>query len=453
MYAILDIETTGGKFNEEGITEIAIYRFDGQEVIDQFSCLVNPEKPIQPFVVNLTGINQNMLRSAPKFYEVAKRIVEITEGCILVAHNAVFDYRVLRMEFDRLGYPFERNTLCTVELSKRLIPEMQSYSLGKLVRALGIPMSDRHRATGDAMATVKLFKLLLDKDHEKEILKALVRSQPIRQLEPKLLQIIDQLPAETGLYYFHREDGELIYIGKSKNIRKRVTQHFTGQNHKSKKIQQFTAAVTFETTGSELIALLKESEEIKKNKPVFNVAQQKTIFPVALYSQTGPEGYICLSLEKNDGRKKSILPFVNYDEGRNFLYKLADEHNLCQKLLGLSPGAGACFSHQTKKCPGACVREESAESHNQRLFDAIKKFEFHSKNMLIIDRGRSHDEKAVVLVENGDYKGFGFFNLNYQIQHIEVLRSLITPMDNNRDTVHIIQSFIRKKQSIKIIEF
>ncbi|MDP2059397.1 MAG: 3'-5' exonuclease, partial [Flavobacteriaceae bacterium] len=145
MYAILDIETTGGKFNEEGITEIAIYKFDGQEVVDQFSCLVNPEKPIQPFVVNLTGINQNMLRSAPKFYEVAKRIIEITDGCILVAHNAVFDYRVLRMEFDRLGYPFERNTLCTVELSKSLIPEMQSYSLGKLVRALGIPMSDRHR--------------------------------------------------------------------------------------------------------------------------------------------------------------------------------------------------------------------------------------------------------------------------------------------------------------------
>jgi len=335
VYAIIDIETTGGKFNEEGITEIAIYKFDGQDVIDQFSCLINPEKPIQPFVVNLTGINQNMLRSAPKFYEVAKRIVEITEGCVLVAHNAVFDYRVLRMEFDRLGYPFERNTLCTVELSKFLIPEMQSYSLGKLVRALGIPMSDRHRATGDAMATVKLFKLLLDKDQEKQILKALVRSQPIRQIEPKLLQILDQLPTETGLYYFHREDGELIYIGKSKNIKKRVTQHFTGQNRKSKKIQQFVAAVTFETTGSELIALLKESQEIKKNKPIFNVAQRKTFFGFALYNQLNKEGYQCLSIEKNDGRKKNITTFTSYEEGRSFLFKLAEEHHLCQKLLGL----------------------------------------------------------------------------------------------------------------------
>ena len=163
MYAILDIETTGGQFNEEGITEIAIYKFDGHEVVDQFISLINPEIPIQPFVVKLTGINNAMLRSAPKFYEVAKRIIEITQDCIIVAHNASFDYRILRTEFRRLGYDFNSNTICTVELSKKLIPDQPSYSLGKLVRSLGIPIADRHRATGDAMATVKLFKMLLAK--------------------------------------------------------------------------------------------------------------------------------------------------------------------------------------------------------------------------------------------------------------------------------------------------
>ena len=139
MYAILDIETTGGKYNEEGITEIAIYKFDGHEVVDQVISLVNPEKEIQPFVVNLTGINNNMLRTAPKFYEVAKRIVEITEDAVIVAHNAQFDYRILRTEFRRLGFNFERKTLCTVELAKQLLPDSESYSLGKLVRSLGIP--------------------------------------------------------------------------------------------------------------------------------------------------------------------------------------------------------------------------------------------------------------------------------------------------------------------------
>jgi len=175
MYAILDIETTGGKYNEEGITEIAIYKFDGHTVIDQFISLVNPEKPIQPFVVNLTGINNKMLQNAPKFYEVAKRIVEITTDCIIVAHNASFDYRILRTEFERLGFDFERQSLCTVELSQKLIPDQKSYSLGKLVRSLGIAISDRHRATGDAQATVKLFKMLLAKDVEKNILKETVK--------------------------------------------------------------------------------------------------------------------------------------------------------------------------------------------------------------------------------------------------------------------------------------
>ena len=146
MYAILDIETTGGKYNEEGITEIAIYRFDGHEIVDQFSSLVNPERSIQPFVVNLTGINNQMLRNAPKFYEVAKRIIEITEDCILVAHNAKFDNRILTTEFDRLGYTYSKKTLCTVELSKKLIPNLPSYSLGKLVKSLGIPLTNRHRA-------------------------------------------------------------------------------------------------------------------------------------------------------------------------------------------------------------------------------------------------------------------------------------------------------------------
>ena len=184
--------------------------------------MVNPERDIQPFVVNLTGINSKMLKSAPKFYEIAKRVVEITEGCILVAHNAKFDNRILKTEFNRLGFCFKRETLCTVELSKQLIPNLPSYSLGKLVRSLGIPASDRHRASGDATATLKLFKLLLAKDIEKTIIKAAIRTEPKHQMEPKLTEIISNLPAVTGVYYIHNSDGEIIYIGKSKNIKGRI---------------------------------------------------------------------------------------------------------------------------------------------------------------------------------------------------------------------------------------
>ena len=303
MYAILDIETTGGQFNEEGITEIAIYKFDGHEVIDQFISLVNPEIPIQPFVVKLTGINNAMLQSAPKFFEIAKRIIEITNDCVIVAHNASFDYRILRTEFRRLGYDFESRTLCTVELSKRLLPEQPSHSLGKLVRALGIPMADRHRASGDALATIKLFKILLEKDLEKEIVKDFIKLEFEKGIAPKLLDIVAGLPSKTGIYYIHNEKGNLIYIGKSRNIKKRVNQHFTGTSTKCKKIQAEVFTVTYDETGSELIALLKESEEIKINKPIYNRAQRKSIFQFALYAEKDTNGYINLKLQKADGRK------------------------------------------------------------------------------------------------------------------------------------------------------
>ena len=331
MYAILDIETTGGKYNEEGITEIAIYKFDGHNVIDQFISLINPERPIQPFVANLTGINNQMLNNAPKFFEVAKRIVEITTDCVIVAHNSSFDYRILKTEFSRLGFDFERQSLCTVELSKKLIPDQPSYSLGKLVRGLGIPLSDRHRANGDAMATVKLFKLLLLKDIEKKIISETVRIETIRQVDSKLLDIIANAPTATGVYYMHREDGTIIYIGKSKNIKKRLNQHFTNDNRKSKKIQEEVVSVTYEITGSELLALLKESEEIKRNKPVYNRALRKSNFNQALYTFTDENGYINIKIAKADHRKSSITTFTNRQQAKLYMHRWTEEYNLCQK--------------------------------------------------------------------------------------------------------------------------
>lgn len=453
MYAVLDIETTGGQYNEEGITEIAIYKFDGLEIVDQFISLVNPEIPIQPFVVKLTGINNAMLRSAPKFYEVAKRIIEITNDCVLVAHNAQFDYRILQTEFKRLGYNYQKNTLCTVELSKKLIPDLPSYSLGKLVRTLGIPIADRHRASGDALATVKLFKMILSKDVEKNIVKSLVKTEVKSGLTPKLLDILESLPTKTGIYYIHKENGDLIYIGKSKNIKQRVNQHFTGESKKSKKIQNEVFAVTFEETGSELIALLKESEEIKINKPIYNRAQRKNLFQWALYAEKDNLGYICLKVDKADGRKKELTSFITLQEGRNFLFKMAEDFNLCQKLLGLYDAKDACFQYNLKQCNGACVGVESSDDYNQRVTQFINKYTLENNNMVIIDKGRTIEEKSAVLVENGIYKGYCFYDLNYQINNVQILKNLIIPMQSNRDTVQIIKNFLNKNKAIKVVRF
>ncbi|WP_109097590.1 exonuclease domain-containing protein [Aquimarina sp. AU58] len=452
MYAILDIETTGGKYNEEGITEIAIYKFDGHDVVDQFISLVNPERPIQPFVANLTGINNQMLRNAPKFYEVAKRIVEITTDCIIVAHNSSFDYRILRTEFSRLGFEFERQSLCTVELSKKLIPDQQSYSLGKLVRGLGIPLSDRHRANGDALATVKLFKLLLTKDIEKKIIIETVRTETKRQVDDKLLRLIEDAPAATGVYYMHRENGTIIYIGKSKNIKKRLNQHFTNDNRKSKRIQEEVVSVTYENTGSELLALLKESEEIKRNKPKYNRALRKTKFDQALYQFTDDNGYINFKVQKADHRKISITTFSNKQQAKTYMHRWTEEYNLCQKLMGLDNGESNCFNYTIKQCHGACIYNEPAEEYNIRAQKLIFNTSFQSQDMIIVDRGRDIDEQSVILVEEGKFKGIGYFNLNYQINNIEILRSIITPMTHNRDAQHIIQSYVRTHKRLKIIK-
>lgn len=453
MYAILDIETTGGQFNEEGITEIAIYKFDGHEIVDQFISLVNPEKPIQPFVVKLTGINNAMLRSAPKFYEVAKRIIEITQDCIVVAHNSSFDYRILRTEFSRLGYDYIRPTLCTVELSQKLIPGQPSYSLGKLVRSLGIPVVDRHRASGDAMATVKLFKMLLAKDVAKEILISSIKAEIKKGLTPKLLDIVESMPTKTGIYYIHNEKGDLIYIGKSKNIKKRINQHFTGTSSKSKKIQREVFAVTYEETGSELIALLKESEEIKINKPIYNRAQRKSIFQYALYVEKDENGYLALKVQKADGRKKEITSFTSIQEGKNMLFKITTEHQLCQKINGLYETKNGCFQLKIKECNGACLGKENPDDYNQRVEEFIKEMKFENNNMVVIDRGRKIDERSAVLIENGIYKGYCFFDLNYQVSNIEILKNIIIPMQNNRDIKTIIQGYLRRNKVMKIVKF
>ena len=422
-------------------------------MVDQFISLVNPEKPIQPFVVKLTGINNAMLRSAPKFYEVAKRIIEITEDCIVVAHNASFDYRILRTEFNRLGYDYIKPTLCTVELSQKLIPGQLSYSLGKLVRALGIPVTDRHRASGDAMATVKLFKMLLEKDVKKEILISLIKAEIKKGLSPKLLEIVESMPSKTGIYYIHNEKGDLIYIGKSRNIKKRINQHFTGITGKSKKIQRDVFAVTYEVTGSELIALLKESEEIKINKPIYNRAQRKTIFQWALYSEKDENGYVALKVLKADGRKKEITAFTSLQEGKNLLLKITEKYHLCQKINSLYETKNGCFQHKIKECYGACLGKETPELYNERVHEFMSEMSFENDNMVVVDRGRTVDERSAVLIENGIYKGYCFYDLNYQINNIEILKNIIIQMQNNRDTKVIIQRYLKQNKVIKIVKF
>ncbi|WP_127141697.1 exonuclease domain-containing protein [Flagellimonas marinaquae] len=438
MYAILDIESTGGKYNEEGITEIAIHKFDGHKVVDKFICLINPEREIQPFVAKLTGINNKMLRSAPKFHEVAKRIVEITEGTVLVAHNAQFDYRILRTEFRRLGYDFQRKTLCTVDLSKQLIPEAESHSLGKLARSLGIPMSDRHRANGDALATLKLFKLLLDKDSDKKIITEVIREETHGELSPNQLDMVFGLPSETGVYYMHDKDGEIIFIGKTNDIKKRVNQHFTNVGKIARKLQKETKKVTYEKTGSELIAILKAYWEQKKNRPRYNHVSTKKLFTHTIdFSQNGTE-HIILDVEKNSSLEHKKMAFNGTDAAKSFLSKISDEFELCPSSLGKE----GCMPQQNKGTVMNC---------NEKVHAVFEKYSIQNKDIALTDRGRQTGERSFILIKNGRLQGFGFVELNHQVNNIHILESIMTPMKSDENTTFIVEAYLRKNNRLKTI--
>ena len=453
MYAVLDIETTGGKYNEEGITEIAIHKFDGHKVVDKFISLVNPEKEIQPFVVKLTGINSKMLRTAPKFHEVAKRIVEITEDTVIIAHNAQFDYRILRTEFRRLGYNFERKTLCTVELSQKLLPDAESYSLGKLVRSLGIAVSDRHRANGDALATLKLFKLLLAKDSDKEIIQSVVKAETLGELSPRQLDMVDNVPSETGVYYLHNKDGDIIFIGKSTNIKKRVNQHFTKSGDRARKLQKETKKVSFEKTGSELAAQLKEYEELRRNRPKYNQKQKSRLFSHVIYENVDQKGYSSLQISSaGPVQKNCITTFNSIHSAQNTLHEISLEFELCDKINGTSEAKTNCGKYEDGKCYGACIDKENVDAYNARIHKAIEKNSINNKNIVIVDKGRDIGEYCAILIQNGQFKGLGFYDLNHQLNNIHILESLITPMKGDLNTKHIIETYLRKRRVIKILE-
>lgn len=166
MYAVVDIEATGGNHVKGRIIEIAIILFDGQKIVSEYSTLVNPEVKIDWYVTKLTGIKNSMVADAPLFADIAEEILRLTKGNIFVAHDVDFDYKFLKEELRKVGLEFNEPKVCTLKLSAKHLPDASSYSLGKLCDEMGIPIPKevRHRAAGDAVATAKLLGLLLSND-------------------------------------------------------------------------------------------------------------------------------------------------------------------------------------------------------------------------------------------------------------------------------------------------
>ncbi len=445
MYAIIDVETTGLSPGNEKITEIAIVLHDGKKITDSFSTLLDPQKKIPYRITRMTGISNQMVKGKPKFYEVAKQIVEMTQNRILVGHNVRFDYNFLRSEFKSLGYELNLETLDTVKMSRQLIPGRKSYSLGKLCESVGIENKSRHRALGDAMATAELFEMLLALKNEVDNPELFNGKSSFNK------SITENLPHETGVYYFFNGDDEIIYVGKSTDIHNRVLSHLNNNMHKrALEMKSAIVRVEYEITGSELVALLLESHEIKKHQPFYNRAQKRTFFNYGLYSFYDDNGYLNLKLMRIIDELNPLFTYSSMQEAKDHLFSLTEKYALCQKLNGLYKTNGACFHYQIGQCSGACIGEEPAESYNKRVHEALDNYHFGNESFFVVDKGKNEEEKSVIKIENGKYAGFGYVDKN--CNDIDVINENIKPMKDNREVRQIINSYL-KKYKLKTVNF
>lgn len=449
MFAIIDIETCGGKFNyQKGrITEICIIVHDGLVVVDKFTTLINPECYISPYYTGITNITNDMVRDAPKFHEVAKKIIEMTENCVFVAHNVGFDYNFVKEEFASLGYKYQRETLCTVRLSRKLIPGRISYSLGHLCASLGIEIFGRHRAEGDAVATAQLFDLLIQLKNQNPLYKNKgVVELMTRRVDNIKKYILDKLPESCGVYYFLNKDGEIIYIGKSVNMYTRAQSHFGTEERKGKKMLNDLYNVDFIETGSELVALLLEAEEIKKHKPLYNRKSKADIFTHSIDWFKNKEGIIHFKIVPYDEAENSLVAFTNYASTRERLESWIDEKVLCLQYCSLTSEGSFCFNHQIKKCNGICAEEEEAEEYNKRAQQIIDQYSFHHSDFAIIEKGRKPEENALILIENGHYVGFGYFDSSDNFSSREEIAGLVKRSLYYPDSDGLVQTWLRKSK-------
>ncbi len=433
LYAIVDIETTGSYAAANGITEISIHVFDGEKVIEKFETLINPEQPIPYFIQAMTGINDKMVASAPTFATVAEKIYTLLSGKVFIAHNVNFDYSFINAQLKNAGYDLNSKKLCTVRLSRKIFPGFQSYSLGKLCDSLGISITNRHRAGGDTAATVKLFQLLLQHDKEQHIQKALLRNSKEAILPPNVpKEDFDKLPYTPGVYFFHNEKGKIIYIGKANNIRYRVNSHFSN-NSKGRQKQNFMKyvhAISFETCGTELMACILESTEIKKRWPLFNSSQKRWEDVYGIYVYEDQNGYLRLAIDKNRKRLNPVYTFHYLVDGHSIIRKLIKEFNLCPKLCFLQDNNQQCAGIVDEHCFGACEKREPPEMYNERIVEAVASFK-KEPSYIIKDKGLNGDDQSYILVINGNFFGMGYVQKDVPITNIDTLKEQLTMYKEN----------------------
>ncbi len=453
MYCIVDIETTGNGIIGNKITEISIFKFNGEEIVDEYTTLVNPECEIPYFITGLTGIDNHTVRNAPTFREVAQHVSDFTKEMIFVAHSVNFDYNVIKHEFKALGLSFVRKKLCTVRLSRRIFPGLRSYSLGKLCSSLDIPLKDRHRARGDAHATVLLFHKIIRTGKAEQVITSFLNARSQEATLPPALdrEVYERLPPLTGVYYFKNSKGSVIYVGKAKNIKKRILGHFYDKSTREIELCKETTMIDFELAGSELVALLMESAAIKHYYPKYNRAQKRKLPAYGIFSYADRNGILHLGYNRLKVLPSHYLAFYSTTDCRIYLEELCTIFELCPKYCHLQENVTQCNHFRIPQCGGVCRGSESASAYNKKVEQAIAFMKSGRSNYLIKEKGRNIEEDAIVLIRDGKYAGYGFISKNEEIRTLNDAIAYLIPQKDSLETQRLILSYTVKNPE-KVLE-
>lgn len=446
MYAIVDIETTGSYAAANGIIEISVQVTDGNQIIEHFETLVNPGQVIPRYIQALTGITNEMVEDAPRFEEVAQKVYTILQGNVFVAHNVNFDHSFVKNHLEWYGYTLNVKKLCTVRLARQIFPGYPSYSLGNICHAMGIEMNDRHRAGGDARATIELFHLMMRNDKEGFIKASLLRNSKEQMLPPNVPKDhFSALPNTPGVYYFHDQKGKVIYVGKAKDISKRVNQHFS-TNSDSKQRQNFlkhTYAISFQATATELMAAILESTEIKRLWPIFNAAQKKPEELFGIFVYEDQNGYMRLAIEKKRKNNNPIYTFHYKVDGHGVLRKLMSEYSLCPKLCFMQTDQDPCIGMHDGHCNGACEKKEAPAEYNNRILEAIASLT-HRPTYVVMDKGLDEEEQSCILVLQGNFFGMGYLPANFDPSNADMIQEYIKPYKDNSTIRSLLNAHLNK---------
>ncbi len=443
QYVVIDVETTGGSPKDSKIIELSMFKVVDSKIVDEYTSLVDPECDIPQFIERFTGITNAMVVGAPKFHEIAEDVLNFTEGCVFVAHNAAFDYGMYRREFLILGYDFRRSQLCTVRASRAVIPGHESYSLGKLTKALGIGLQGRHRARGDAEATAQLF-LLLEKTDSNQLAAFLQVELDPMILHPDLdIATLEDLPSKTGIYKFYNDARQLIYVGKSKNIKKKIDQNLRNVKTKSGlEMRSEIAKITTKVTGNELIANLTEHNLIQEFNPTFNKPVKSTS-NFGLFDNVDAQGFLRFTISKlSENTAQPMRVFATKKKAIDFLTSVSLQHNLQDSVV--QQEEINLFSVLSDQQNGTTTpSQEEILSYNARAERMYASLKLKHPHFFIIEEGRNRSEKCIVYVKNSTLVGWGFVPYYLLNKDLDQWIEAIEPQQSDATTEQILRDYLK----------